>query len=149
LQALDFLEGSLIVALGSGDAGLEAGKDSAFVVTECAAELEGVFVEAAFAGLDISGPELGFGAAEAAQGPFGVGEDVDEAALFGGIGVEAVDVVGDERIEIGRVFVVDDFGFGEDAGLGAIAAGNGFARGGAGAGGLSGIAAIRFDLEIG
>ena len=66
-----------------------------------------------------------------------------------GIGVEAVDVVGDERIEIGRVFVVDDFGFGEDAGLGAIAAGSGLTRGGAGAGGLSGIAAIRFDLKVG
>jgi len=59
--------------LGGGDAVLEAGEDFAAVVVE--------------------------GAAEAAEGPLGVDEDVDEAALLGGSGVEAVEVDGGKGID--------------------------------------------------
>jgi hypothetical protein len=138
-----------VVAEGGVDADLEAGEDAALVVTERAAEFEGVFVEATLAGLDISGPELGFGAAEAAEGPFGVDEGIDETGLLGGIGVEAGGVGGDEGIEIGSGFVGDDFGFGIDTGFEGveIEGGSGFSGDGAGAGGFLGVTAIGFDLE--
>jgi hypothetical protein len=58
---------------------------------------------------------LGFGTAQAAEAPFGVDEDVDEAALFGCFGRETLDVFGDESCQVGRIFAADDFGFGIDA----------------------------------
>jgi hypothetical protein len=127
---------------------LEAGEDLAAVVIEGAAEGVEVFDEGALAPVGVLLPELGFGAAEAAEGPFGVDEDIDEVALFGGVGVEAVVVACGEGFEIGGVFVADGFRLGVDAGAEGVLTGGGFTGGGAGAGGLLRIATIRFDLEL-
>jgi len=148
LQALEILEGTLIVALGGGDAVLEAGEDLAAIVVEGAAEGVEIFRDGGFAGLGVPVPELGFTAAETAEGPLGVDEDIDEAALFGGVGVEAVVVACGEGFEIGGVFVADGFRLGVDAGAEGVLTGGGFTGGGAGAGGLLRIATIRFDLEL-
>jgi hypothetical protein len=146
---MEVLEGALVIALGGVDAVLEAGEDFAGIVIEGAAEGEEVFGGAGFAPLHVLAPELGFGAAEAAEGPLGIDEDVDEGALLGGIGVEAGVVTGGEGIEGGGVLVADDFGFGEDAGAEGVVAGDGFAGRGAGAGGFLRIATVCFDLELG
>jgi hypothetical protein len=66
LQALEILESALVIALGGGDAVLEAGEDFAGVVTEGAAEGVEIFVEGTLAPFGILLPGLGFGAAEAA-----------------------------------------------------------------------------------
>ena len=50
------------------------------------------------------GRELGFGAAEPAQGPIGKCELVDEGTLFGAGGAEGGEVEGDESVVFGAVF---------------------------------------------
>jgi hypothetical protein len=149
LQTQEILEGSLVISLGGGNAVLEAGEDFAAVVTDGAAEGEEVFGAARLAPLHVLFPELGFGAAEAAEGPLGVDEDIDEGALLWGAGVEAIVVGSGEGFEIGSVFVADGFGFGVDAGAEGVVAGDGNASGGAGAGGFLRIATVCFDLELG
>ena len=80
---LEFLKGSLVIALGGGDAVLETGEDLTGIVAEGAAQGVDVFIAVAGGGAgDIQVPELGFRAAEPAEGPFGVDEDVDEACLL-------------------------------------------------------------------
>ena len=91
-------------------------------------------------------PELGLDAAKAAEDPLGVGEGIDEGALFGGGGLEAVEIFVDEGFEFGVAFVEDDEGAGVHAGFERIHAGGGFTGLGAGAGGFGCVATICFDL---
>ena len=84
----------------------------------------------------IGEPELGFGAAEAAQHPLGMDEDIDEASLDGAVGVVVRVIVGGEGRQAGGVFVADDLGFGIDASFAGVLTGNGFARDGTRSGGL-------------
>jgi hypothetical protein len=150
LQASEFLEGALIIALGGVHAVLEAGESLACHIIGSASERQEVLIAVAgSAGLGIPVPELGFDAAEAAEGPLGVDEDVDEAALLGGVGEEAVVVVGGEGFEVGGIFAGDDLRGGVDAGFDGVEAGGGFAGGGAGSGGFLRVTAARFDLELG
>jgi hypothetical protein len=91
-------------------------------------------------------PELGFGAAEAAEGPFGVDQGVDEGALFGGVGLETVEIFGGEGCEVVGIFAGDDFGLGVDAGGEGIETGDGFTGRGTGSGGFLRVQATRLDL---
>jgi hypothetical protein len=56
---------------------------------------------------------------------------------------------GGEVLEIGLAFADDDLGLGVEAGAEGVLAGGGFARDGAGAGGLLRIATVGVDLELG
>jgi hypothetical protein len=133
LEAGEFLEGALEVALEGIEAALETGEG--FVAgVEGAAEAGGVGAVLVF--LDVVIPEAGFGAAEAAEDPLGMDGDVEEGLLAGGIGVVAGVEGGGEALEIGLAFADDDLGLGVEAGGEGVPAGVGTAGGGAGAGGL-------------
>jgi hypothetical protein len=99
--------------------------------------------------LEVVGVEVGFGEAEAADEPLVVDEGIDEIALAWGNGVELGVVFGGELGEGFGVFAADDVGFGMEAGLESVQAGDGFAGLGAGAGRFLRIQAIRADLGFG
>ena len=105
LQALELVEGIVVMALGHVDAALEAGE-----LVAGFAEGDGeVDVEDTAGGVgEALLPELGFDAAEAAEEPFGIDEGVDEHALFGGGGVESVVILVGEGFEAAGGFVLDD-----------------------------------------
>jgi hypothetical protein len=119
LQTLEFLEGGLIVSLGSVDAVLETGEDFTVAVIDGAAERIrfNLIVIGPLGVVHLFIPELGFGTAETAEGPIGMDEDVDEASLFGCIGLKTVDVFEGEDCQVAGILAADDFGFGIDAGL--------------------------------
>ena len=96
--------------------------------------------------VDGSLPHLGFDPAVAAQHPLALDELIDERALGWGGGKILGDELGFELIEFLLGFVADDATGGVDAGLERIAAGGGFAFGGAGPGGAPGIAAVGLKL---
>jgi hypothetical protein len=62
-------------------------------------------------------PELGFDAAEAALGPLGGDESIDERTLVGVGGVEVEEEFRGEGFEFGGALAGDDVGMGVDAGL--------------------------------
>ena len=86
-------------------------------------------------GADLELHESGFDGAEAAKEPFIIDENIDERALLGGAGLEAVDVLGGEGGEFLGGFAFDDLGAGINAGFEGIEAGNGLALDRARAGG--------------
>jgi hypothetical protein len=94
-------------------------------------------------------PGFGFDPAVAAEHPFEVDEGVDEGALAGGGGLEFVGVSGFEGGEFFGGLGADDDAAAVEAGLDGVLGGGGLSLGGAGAGGLLRIAAIRFDLGFG
>src|ERR1035441_1767935 len=114
LAAVEFLEGEAIVLVGGVDAALQAGELVGVLAVGLA---EGDFVVGLEDGARAFLPKLGFDDAETAEEPFGVDEGVDEHALFGGGGAEAVVVFGFEDFEVGGSFAADDLGFGVDAGF--------------------------------
>ena len=63
--------------------------------------------------------------------------------------MKAVEVLGDEGVERGGIFVEDGEGLGVHAGFEGVLAGGGFAGAGAGSGGALRVAAICFDLFLG
>jgi hypothetical protein len=67
--------------------------------------------------------ELGFDADEAAEDPLAIDDVIDEAGLFGGGGVEAGVVLGDEELVSGEVLG------GEDGGMEGAARGRGYGSG--------------------
>jgi hypothetical protein len=71
---------------------------------------------------------------------------VDEHALLGGGGAEAVVRFADEFLEGGGDFAADELGFGVDAGFEGVHGGAGLARGGAGSGGFLCVDAIGCEL---
>src|SRR4051794_31061870 len=93
------------------------------------------------------GEDLAFDGSETAELPFAGDEDIDEAALFGRAGMEAVVIIAGEGFEFGGVLEREHgFGLGVDAGFEGVAAGGGFAFGGAGSGGFLCVAAIGGEL---
>ena len=65
---------------------------------------EGVLLRTAEGSFILVAPGLGFGGAKAAEVPFAVDELVDQAAGFGGGGIEAAVTLLDEVVEFGDVF---------------------------------------------
>lgn len=143
LEALEFLEGVAVVAVGAVDAALEAG-EIVVIAEDGLSEFDFFFGVKSSLGTFL--PKLGFANPEAAEEPFGVDQGVDEHALFGSSGVEAVVVFGGEGLEVSGGFAVDDLSFGVDAGFECVLGGAGFARGGAGTGGFARVEAIGLDL---
>jgi hypothetical protein len=146
LEALELIEGAVVVALGRIDAALEASEGIAAAIEGLA---EGAFLVGREEGGHLVGPELGFDLAIAAEEPFGLDQGIDEKAVLGGFGAEAVVVIEGEGFEILGGLAGDDLGAGVDAGFESVETGDGLALGSAGAGGLEGVAAVRFDLTGG
>ena len=154
---MEDFEGAEVQAVGTINAPLNAGKgiEGAVVgLAERGIVLDGfVNVLAVGEGLvqafDAVFPEVGFDAAEAALGPLGGDESIDESALIVVGGVEAEEECRGEGCECGGVFVVDDFRMGVDAGFQGVERGDGFAFGGSRAGGFLGVEAISVELGLG
>ena len=91
-------------------------------------------------------PDVGFGAVEAVGKPVGGEEGLDEEAVFGGVGLEAVVVGGGEGGEIVEGFAGEEDGFGGDTEFEGVEAADGFAFGGARTGGFLGVGAIGGEL---
>ena len=141
LEAAEFAEGGVVVALGGIDAALEAGENVA-VFFEDQAEGDVEDVQGVF-------PELCLDGAEAAEEPFAIDEGIDEGTLFGGGWLEAIEVFGGELVEGRLGFTTDDQRPGVDAGLQSVHRGAGLAFIGARSGGFLRVAAIGRDLLLG
>jgi hypothetical protein len=104
-EAFELVEGVAVIALGPIDHALEAG-EGAVAVGEGVTEGGGIveFV----GGVHLVDEDLGFGGGEAAEGPGGTDEDVDEVALLRDGGVEALEVLLEESVEVGAIFAGDD-----------------------------------------
>ena len=143
LEFFKGLEGAVVGAAGGIDAPLELGED-ARVAGAGLSEGQG------FGGvgelLVLVLPELGFGGAEAAEGPLAVDELVDEEASFGGSGAVALVILVDELVEVGLIFRGEEKGFGVDAGFEGVHGGDGLACDRGGAGGMLGVTAVSFYL---
>jgi hypothetical protein len=143
LQACEAGKGAVEVAGTGIDAALEAGEG--FRLGGC-----GLGERAVLVGVQpvllVKDPELGLGFMEAAEEPIGVDEGIDEAALLGSGGLEALEIFGGEGFEIGGIFAGNDERLGVDAGLQRIHAGGGLAADRARAGGFLGVAAVGFEL---
>ncbi len=95
----------------------------------------------------VLGKHFAFCAQEAAEPPFIGDEAIDEAALFGSGGSEALVVFGDEAVERFGIFGVRyHVVFGVDASGEGIVADGGFAFWSSGSGGALRVAAIGFNL---
>ena len=70
-------------------------------------------------------------------------------ATVGAVGLEAAEVVVAKGVEIVPVFAEDGVAFGEDAMFKGVEAGVGLTFRSAGAGGVLGVEAVRFDLSVG
>jgi hypothetical protein len=93
--------------------------------------------------------ELGFGDAEAAEGPLAADEVVEEEAAFGGSGAVALVELVDELLEVGEFLGREDEGFGVDAGFEGVHGGSGLACDRGGAGGFLGVTTVGFYLTKG
>ena len=126
---LEGVEGAVEGAAGGIDAPLELAEGFVFVHAGLA---EGELVLLAVGFLVGIFKELGFGGAEAAEGPLAADEVVDETAGIGGSGAVLLVVVFDELLEVGEVFAGEEEGFGVDAGFEVIHGRDGLAsdRGG-------------------
>jgi hypothetical protein len=136
-------ERAVVGALGRIDAALEAA-EGGLATGEGLAGSTVVFGSPGI--LHFAFEDLGIDSAKATEQPLVVDEDVDEEAFFGGSGKEALAIFPGEGFKGGRVFAADEVGFGVDAGLESIHAGDGLARNGAWAGGTQGVKTIRRDL---
>jgi hypothetical protein len=148
-QGLEFFQGPVIAALAMRDGALDGGEFSVIVEKNFA---RGDDCPVGGLQLDVAAPEipdLGFGAAHAAEEPFVVDERVDEETLGGVSGRVAFVVLGSEGGEIFGGFREDNLGSGEDAVLERIETGVGAALGRAGAGGFLCIGAAGRGLLLG
>ena len=141
MQAFQFAEGVMVVALGGIDAALEAGENVA-VLLEDQAEADIEDVHGIF-------PELSLDGAAAAEEPFAIDEAVDEEALDGAVGTEAAVILGGEFVEGGLVFAADELGLGIDTGFERVPGGAGLALVGARAGRFLRVEAIGVNLFLG
>ena len=126
LETLKLVEGTTVVALGGVDAALEAGEVVAVVAEGLS---EGDFEDRIL-------PHLALDSAEAAEEPFAIDEGIDEHALFGCGGTEALVVIVGELFELRDRFAGDSLGSGVDAGFKGVHGGVGLALDGAGSGGF-------------
>jgi hypothetical protein len=143
---LEGVEGAVEGAAGGIDAPLELAEGLVIVHARLA---EGKIVFHGIGFLVGIFEELGFGDAEAAEGPLAADDFVEHDASFGGGGVVAVVELVDQEFEIGEVLGGEDEGFGMDAGFEGVHGGNGLTRDRGGAGGFLGIATIGFYLTNG
>jgi hypothetical protein len=128
LETLELVESVAVVALDGVDDALEAG-EGLIADAEDLAE-RGVVAEIGEA-IHLVVPDLGFGRGETAEGPGGAHHDIDEVALLGVGGVEALVVFAGEGVELGAVLTGDNERLGVDTGFHGIHAGAGLALGGA------------------
>jgi len=124
LEAAEILEGVAVIAVRPVDTALEA-REEVGVFTEGLGDFDLLAGHHGESGALL--PELGFADTEAAEEPFSVDEGIDEHALLGCGGVEAVVIFGFEGFEVGGFFAADDLGFGVDAGFQGIHGGAGLA----------------------
>jgi hypothetical protein len=143
LELFELLEGTLAGTASAVEAPLELAEGFGLMAGGLA---EGIFVIGLKGVAVVVCPELGFGGTEAALEPLAVDEVVDEGAGFGGGGMVALVVLGDEEFEIGESFGREDEGLGVDAGFEGVHGGSGLACSGGGAGGVLGVAAVGFYL---
>ena len=94
-------------------------------------------------------PHLTLDSAEAAEQPFAIYEGIDEHALFGCRGTEALVVVVGEGFELRDGFAGDGLRLGVDAGFECVHGGSGLALDGAGSGGSLCVEAIGQELFLG
>jgi hypothetical protein len=157
LEVHEDFEGAEVEAVGGIEAALNAVKviDGAVVgLAKGGVVFDGVVEEVGVAevlveAFDAVVPEIGFDAAEAALGPFGGDEGIDESELVVASGVEIEEECRAEGCEFGGVFVAHDFGPGVDTGLEGVERRDGFAFGGSGASGFLGVRLIGVDLCLG
>ncbi len=148
-EAAQVVKSTVEGALGGIDAALEemermirAGGD----VAE-----RGVLIESVegFRGVgELVGPELGFGAAEAAELPIGANEVVDEGAFGGSGGLPLEVIVAGEGFQFAGILAGDDLRFGLYAGFESVKARDGFSFGRARARGLLRVSTVSFDLKL-
>ncbi|MGO9255050.1 MAG: hypothetical protein ACLQU1_01920, partial [Bryobacteraceae bacterium] len=109
LELAEVVEGAVVDALEAVAAALEAGEGLLAAFEGAAEDLvfgDGVIPVVGLGVLladvsEIVFPELGFGLAEAAEGPLGIDEDVDEGALGGGLGLVIKKVLSRQGVESG------------------------------------------------
>jgi hypothetical protein len=142
-ELLEGVEGAVEGAAGGIDAPLELAEGLVFLHAGLA---EGKIVFLAVGFLVGIFKELGFGDAEAAEGPLAADEVVGQGAGFGGGGVVALVVLVDELLEVGEIFGGQDEGFGMDAGFEGVHGGSGLACDRGRAGGFLGVTAVSFYL---
>jgi len=130
-------------AVGGVHAALEAAQLSAGIGVRLADD--GIVVEVGAVG-DFGDHDFDFGAAEAAKDELGVGEAVDQGALFGSAGVVVLGPLGRDGGAFGGVFPGEDFRLGLNAGFQGILGRAGLALGGAWPGTFLGIETICPDL---
>jgi hypothetical protein len=130
LEAAEFVEAAVQVALGGIDAALDAGEGSDVVGEDFA--VGHIVVRDLLHAFALAFPGFGFDFAEAALEPGVMDDGVDEVGL-GWVGRLVFGVEsGGESFERCGVLASDDLGFGIDAGLQVIETGDGLALWGAG-----------------
>jgi hypothetical protein len=142
-ELLEGVEGAIEGAAGGIDAPLELAEGLVLVHAGLA---EGKIVFRGEGFLVGIFKELGFGGAEAAEGPLAADDFIEHDAGFGGGGVVALVELVDELLEVGEFLGGEDEGFGMDAGFKGIHGGNGLAWDSGGAGGFLGVTTIGFYL---
>jgi hypothetical protein len=149
VEALQLSEGAVKGALGGIDPALEEME----LMIRPGGDLaeRGVLVQSVegFRGVgELVSPELGLGAAEAAELPIGADEVIDEDA-FGGSGRLPLEViVAGEGFELGAVLAGDDLRFGFDAGFECVEARDGLSFGRARARGVLRVSTVGIDLKL-
>src|SRR5271169_4278375 len=114
LETLQFAQRASVGALGRIDAALEPHEDAVAIV-ECLAY--GTILVELPGGLHFIFPDFRVSLGEAPELPVVADESVDIVTLLGRGGVEALDVIGGEGVEIGDGFAADEVRLSVDAGL--------------------------------
>jgi hypothetical protein len=91
-------------------------------------------------------PKFRLNGAEAAEVPLIPDEDIDQAALFGGGGLESLVIFGDQSFEIGLPLDLNEERYGVDAGFEGIPLRDSLALRSTRACRLLRVATVRFDL---
>jgi hypothetical protein len=108
LEALEVAEGVAEVALGGIDYALEAGEGA---VHEPEGMADGGVLVELHCGVHLIDIDLGFGGGQAAEGPGGADQDIDQIAPLGKSGVEALEVLFGEGGELLGIFTGNGEGF--------------------------------------
>jgi len=146
LEAFEVDDGLVLGALDAGDEALEAGKGVGPTVEGGAGFGVRVMDAAGAVVFDGGGPDLSFGAAEAAEAPGVIDELVDQFLLELAGGLPGLDEAVGEGFELFGIFARDDLGSGVDAGFECVETDGGFAGVGRGPRGEERVFAICFYL---
>ena len=129
-EAAQVVEGAIEGALGGIDAALE--EMERMIRAGCDLAERCVLIQSVegFRGVgEFVSPELGLGAAEAAELPIGADEVVDEDAFSGGGGLPLEVIVAGEGFQFAGVLAGDDLRFGFDASFECVEARDGLSFG--------------------